>query len=281
MSLTERVGPCRLLRLSPEEAARWAERYEGGEDLSEQLGAAELAQLAAFKVPKRRKDWLSGRLAAKRLVCALLAEKGRSDRLCEVAILNRRDGSPYAALPGDPEAGAPFLSISHGPGGAVAAAAPANGRVGVDVERVAERPQSFLTIFAHPSERPALDTPQAQTRLWTLKEAVLKLLTLGLSVDLWDVRFVPDLQLAPASDPAPASRGAAGASRVEPPSASQSASGAMRKENCPRLDDLRLELHNRARARWEALGSPEIRFETLLRGEETLSIAYTSTEGRP
>lgn len=265
MSLPERVGPCRILRLSPEEAARWAERYEGGEDLSEQLGAAELAQLAAFKVPKRRKDWLSGRLAAKRLVCALLAEQGRSDRLCEVTILNRRDGSPYAALPGDPEAGAPFLSISHGPGGAVAAAAPADGRVGVDVERVAERPESFLTIFAHPSERPALDTPQAQTRLWTLKEAVLKLLTLGLSVDLWDVRFLSDggssLRLAPASDLAPASPGAAGAIRVE--------------------NDLRLELHNRARARWEALGSPEIRFETLLRGEETLSIAYTGTEGRP
>lgn len=187
--MTSPKAPYRLARIPAHEAASLARRHEDGEDLSHTLSPDELSQLAGFKVPKRRRDWLAGRLAAKKLFLGMLAERGRAARPSELSILNRKDGTPYLAFPWEGEP-APFLSLSHAPGGAVAAAADGGRRVGVDAEQVAERPEAFVTVFAHPSERPGLRSPQEQTRLWTLKESVLKLLSLGLSVDLWDVRFL-------------------------------------------------------------------------------------------
>ncbi|MBI5242109.1 MAG: 4'-phosphopantetheinyl transferase superfamily protein [Elusimicrobia bacterium] len=263
--------PYRLARAPAHEAAALVERHDAGGDISQTLAPEELVRFNELKVPKRRRDWVAGRLAVKRLVSQLLAEQGREVRPNEVAVLNRGDGSPYVVpnirtalvrdVPNqrisDVWYGFPIpISLSHGPLGAVAASlAPCSeGYIGVDVEAVSERPEAFLSVFAHASERRGLDSPHAQTRLWTLKEAVLKLLSLGLSVDLWDVRFIGD----------------------------------------------RLELHGRALSRWEALGSPEILFDCVsnlpneagsirpnlrclgglgVSEHEALSVAYTGRNG--
>jgi len=73
-----------------------------------------------------------------------------------------------------------------------------------------------------------------QTRLWTLKEAVSKLLLTGFTVGFHDVRFPLH-----------------GETR-------------------------RLSLHNKALETYERLGSPIIHFDSFVRQDEVLSIAYTT-----
>jgi len=61
------------------------------------------------------------------------------------------------------------------------------------MEKVETRDPAWVEVAFHPEELPGGEEadPAALTRLWTGKEAVLKLLALGLSVDLWDVRLGP------------------------------------------------------------------------------------------
>ena len=179
----------RLERITAEEARERLSEDEHGGQGAAVLGPFELAAFASIKNPKRRLDWFSGRLAAKHLALAVLAERGEKAGAAELEVHNREDGSPFIVLRGEPLQDIP-VSLSHGPSGAAAATAGPDRLIGVDLEIVAQRPASFVSIFAHPSERsPESSSPEGQTRLWTLKEAALKLLSLGLSVDLWDVRF--------------------------------------------------------------------------------------------
>jgi 4'-phosphopantetheinyl transferase len=179
----------RIARASAQEAARLEA------DPSSRLGPGEMDTLSRLKHPKRRRDFLAGRLAAKRLAARYLRERGiEPPPPAEISVLNLGDGSPVLRL-AEAFGEAPAISISHWRGGGVAAAVEPGGRVGVDVESVEERPASFVEVFAHPDERPGLRSPLDETRLWTLKEAALKLLGLGLSVDLFDVRFSPGLTL--------------------------------------------------------------------------------------
>lgn len=171
-----------------EEARERLSEHERGQEAAV-LGPFELAAFDSIKNPKRRLDWLAGRLAVKRLALAVLAERGEKAETGDVEVHNREDGSPFIVLRGEPLKDLP-VSLSHVPSGAAAATAGPDRLIGVDLEIVAQRPASFVSIFAHPTERiPESSSPEGQTRLWTLKEAVLKLLSLGLSVDLWDVRF--------------------------------------------------------------------------------------------
>ena len=68
----------------------------------------------------------------------------------------------------------------------VAAASRPRGRVGVDVERLMPLPGAFSRYFLHPSEEEALrgwdDPLTASLAAWTIKEAVLKALGVGLTV---------------------------------------------------------------------------------------------------
>lgn len=133
------------------------------------LTPAEEAALAAFPTDKRRRDWLAGRVAAKR---ALSKASGRPARECAV--------EPDAL--GRPKAAGldVSLSITHCELGG-AAAALAGGQVGVDWEPVRPLSARAIELFAGPEELAGQDGDEAAIRLWTLKEAALKLLGLGLS----------------------------------------------------------------------------------------------------
>ncbi|MHB8606386.1 MAG: 4'-phosphopantetheinyl transferase superfamily protein, partial [Thermoplasmatota archaeon] len=67
-------------------------------------------------------------------------------------------------------------------------------RAGVDVERVEPRPTAWLDEAFTANERVRLTTPEAATRAWCAKEALLKALGLGLHADLHavEVSLRPD-----------------------------------------------------------------------------------------
>lgn len=134
------------------------------------LSPAEALRHSAFRMEKRRSEWLAGRLAAK----TLLAETGTPGELSALEIGMDRLGRPAC--------GGNLLSISHSNGWAMAAFKPGSAFLGADLEKVEERHPAWYRDYFHPSELPAPD-PSAATRLWTIKEALMKALGLGLTAD--------------------------------------------------------------------------------------------------
>ncbi len=163
-------------------------------ELRARFGPAELAELEAL--PERRKlDRVAGRLAAKRALAAhFLGEYGWEADAAELAVFNDATGRPRLTLPKGAPAPAPSFSISHcAQGGAAAVASPGR-RVGVDIETIVARPAKVIAFVATPEELASgpYDDAGAQARLWTGKEATLKMLGLGLDADARCVRLEAD-----------------------------------------------------------------------------------------
>lgn len=224
------------------------------------LSAAELQRLEQLTTVKRRREWLLGRCAAKRLVQryvevetgqrppldALVIARESEDNAAPVAVFDSLatpmdlpagvrwvSRAPLVAEPGR-RRGYPVprvsgmllpisLSISHSSemafcalyaiGGrwraatsagewqdqAISTGFPAGGlvQVGVDVEGIEPRTDSFVQAYFAAEEihwiGQALDGEQAllATATWSAKEAVLKALRLGLTVDTRRVRCLP------------------------------------------------------------------------------------------
>ncbi|MFH2201860.1 MAG: 4'-phosphopantetheinyl transferase superfamily protein [Elusimicrobiota bacterium] len=228
--------PYRYELCSPQEADKLMRRVEknGAENV---LSYAESDIVRSFKSEKRRRDWLAGRLAAKRLLRTGFLMKGNRLSLPEIEILNHPDGAPYIRLPGVKEYREQPLSITHAGNGPIGGAATAekDTLIGIDIETNEPRDRSFLELMAHPSERDQKfhDDSAEQTRIWTLKESVSKLLGTGFSVGFWEIRF-------------------------------------------PVNGTRRLELHGGAYESWERLGKPVIRFDSFARDAHIMSIAYTA-----
>ncbi len=154
------------------------------------LCAAEHQQFDAFKVEKRRFDWLLGRWTAKHLI-RLMVEQHYERRfaLHQLCIENDTDGAPVAKIPGVHDLS---LTISHSGDFAVAAAIfePAY-PIGVDLELISERSDAFIHDYFTEAEialvqaaRPEL-TAAMMTAIWSAKESALKSLRLGLTVDTY------------------------------------------------------------------------------------------------
>jgi|GEM_PF-2481140 len=159
-------------------------------DVRALFSARELAELEALP-ERRRRDRAAGRLAAKRALAAHFeSEDGWTPEPAELEIFNDESGRPVLRLPKGAPAAAPGFSIAHAAEGGAAAVASGGRRVGVDLESVVARPAEVIAFVAAPGEErgaPASD-PEAQARLWTGKEAALKLLGLGLDADARGVR---------------------------------------------------------------------------------------------
>ncbi|MAQ92259.1 MAG: 4'-phosphopantetheinyl transferase [Rhodothermaceae bacterium] len=132
------------------------------------LSHTERERMATFGHPDRQRQFLLGRTAARSLVGATLATRPEA-----VVLRVGADGAPVVD--------GVRLSIAHtGHAESVAAAAAvAAGPVGVDLERVARRRPDLWRRILRPDEYGVLEalggpTDDAQTLLWTLKEAVLK-----------------------------------------------------------------------------------------------------------
>lgn len=159
-------------------------------DVRDRFAPDEAAELAALP-ERRRRDRVAGRLAAKRALAAhFAAEHGWEPEPADLIVSNDEAGRPVLTLPEGAPATAPSFSISHGAEGAVCAVGAPGRRVGVDMETVVARPPEVIAFVAAPGEErtaPPSD-PEAQARLWTGKEAALKLLGLGLDADARGVR---------------------------------------------------------------------------------------------
>ncbi|MDW7772987.1 MAG: 4'-phosphopantetheinyl transferase superfamily protein [Desulfobulbaceae bacterium] len=142
------------------------------------LAPAEKKIFAAFSFPKRRIEWLGGRIAAKAAALLLLEGKLLPENFSALTILPGKKGAPEfswtfsSALP-------PAVSISHSGGfaAAMAAAAPC----GIDIQKVSEKTQRVVSRFAAAGEiqllageLPALNEIQRLSLLWAAKEALKK-----------------------------------------------------------------------------------------------------------
>lgn len=182
-------------------------------------------------MPRRRADWLIGRITAKSVVAETLEEAVPGGwPLRAIEIPSQPNGMPYARLA--PEAGpverfAPgerlpiSVSISHAEEHALCAATlsgpgedGSRRTLGVDLGLVEPRSGGFVATFFTPEEqRFVRDAPAGQRELranlvWCAKEAALKALGLGLTVDTLDLCCLPvpgradpaEWPLAPADD---------------------------------------------------------------------------------
>lgn len=156
-------------------------------DAESMLSVAEAATYAALSVPKRRADWLLGRVTAKQLVQSYLNNRGGdAPDLQRIAIAADADGAPYATLDGER---LPLsLSISHSHATALCALNDEPGvTAGADIEFVERRDPAFVKDFFTAREQAWAasvdDADLATTLLWSAKEAVLKALREGLRID--------------------------------------------------------------------------------------------------
>lgn len=159
----------------------------------EWLGPAERQTLATLRFPRRRADWLLGRFAAKRLVASLLSEVVRRDLAPgEFDIVAEASGAPVVRL-ADGGTLPVGVTISHSDGTAFVAAWDGTGEgisAGADVERISPRPSTLVGDFFRFEEIAAWEAlppggarDAFATAVWSAKEAVLKALRVGLTVD--------------------------------------------------------------------------------------------------
>ena len=128
-----------------------------------------LSEIVAWKhwpSPKRRAEWLAGRLAAKRL---LRDTYGTDPLACQIV----REGVAPVARGGCPAS--LVLSLSHSGGlGAASFCPAAEGTVGVDVQQIRPVRPGLAARVLSASERAQIGTPEEVLLLWALKEAAIK-----------------------------------------------------------------------------------------------------------
>ncbi|MBI5242037.1 MAG: 4'-phosphopantetheinyl transferase superfamily protein [Elusimicrobia bacterium] len=155
------------------------------------LSPAEESLFRGLRSEKRRLDWLAGRGAAKRALARYFREARESTPdLPAIEISSDAQGAPRCSLPG-----APSFSISHCAAGGLCAVGRGGRLVGADWEMVVPRCGELARLFARPGELPPGPDDRALTRLWAVKEAVLKLLGLGLAAPPRDVEVLPEIRL--------------------------------------------------------------------------------------
>jgi phosphopantetheinyl transferase (holo-ACP synthase) len=146
------------------------------------LTPSERTVLEAMPAERRRRDWLAGRVAAKRVLRATCRHRcERVPAYGSIEILNEASGAPRFTIQGRPELAERFdVSIAHTDGAAVAAVTDllASGSAGVDIEltkplslelvRRVLRAEEIACLDENPNMGP---TP---LELWTAKEAAMK-----------------------------------------------------------------------------------------------------------
>lgn len=139
------------------------------------LSLREQAYYRTLRFPKRRTEWLGGRVALKRVVARQLC---LSD-LTQIEILPQENGKPQLLVEQKPLTLA--HSITHSHDFAVAAVSGESALLGIDLEKITHRIEAWKRDFFHPNELTS-DGDDFLTALWTQKEALVKLLGTGLSL---------------------------------------------------------------------------------------------------
>ncbi|MFC5718655.1 4'-phosphopantetheinyl transferase family protein [Streptomyces gamaensis] len=160
------------------------------------LTAREAAHAATLRLPRRRREWLAGRLAVKHAVLAHRRGQGPgrtraplSTRDVRVDALAHglRAGKPFVELPGPPVE----IGLTHSADFAVAVCGPRP--VGVDLEHARIVPPHLRALLEEDADPAARDPDRRRLTAmplplrWACKEAVLKYFGFGLRVDPRDV----------------------------------------------------------------------------------------------
>lgn len=172
-----------LRAAGPEARARLEARH---------LTPAEASYADVLTLPRRRQEWLAGRMALKYAVRAHARHTGRTPVAYDDVRVTRvaegmRAGKPTTDLPVE-------VSLTHS--GDYAVALCGSGPVGVDLERPRSFPPELVRILLYDDTTAGADLA-ARRRLhamplplrWTCKEAVLKCYGFGLRVDTREVRL--------------------------------------------------------------------------------------------
>jgi len=183
------------------------------------LSEQEQLRLVELKTVKRRSDWLIGRWTAKHLIQAYVERQiGAQPLLNTLTVINDPDGAPRIIADcrlhnADYDLNLQSaiynlqLSISHCNGYAFCALSDTgSAQIGVDIERVEPRAAAFAEDYftAHELGQLRAAPPESRdtmvTLIWSAKEAALKALRLGLTVDTRKVSctIAPAVQAAPA-----------------------------------------------------------------------------------
>lgn len=178
--------------------------YHGNGDF---LSPQERERLAGMRFSRRISGWLLGRRAAKTLLrraCPDLAHIPET----AITIANNPAGAPYIQVDGqDPYPGC--LSITHRRNLALAAYCSTPGwGIGIDLEVIEEREDSFLLDYFTPGEIATARTCQGEgarslwiTLAWSAKESALKALGTGLRLDTRSIEVAPAPGLSVCSSP--------------------------------------------------------------------------------
>lgn len=157
------------------------------------LDSIEQTRLRAFPFAKRQREWLGGRIAAKRAAMDLWpANLSGQSAYHALRVENDPTGRPYLVRQGQPNVSAsselhhraslPEISITHS-GGVAAALAVDSYPCGIDVQRITAKAITIRERFALPAEQAILkaaaslrDTGEAEalTLLWSAKESLRK-----------------------------------------------------------------------------------------------------------
>ena len=167
---------------------------------------------------KRRSDWLIGRWTAKHLIQSYIERQtGVQPLLHSLTVMNDPDGAPrviadcrlqIADYDLDLQSAICNLqlSISHCDGHAFCALSDTDGmQIGVDIERIEPRAAEFAEDYftAHELDQLRAAPPESRdtlvTLIWSAKEAALKALRLGLTVDTRKIEctVAPAIEIAP------------------------------------------------------------------------------------
>ena len=141
----------------------------------------ELKRYKQFTVEKRAREWLAGRYALKKLATEFF-----NLPLKKMQVKNDKSGVPVLQAEGGNHL---TVSISHSGEYAAAAISMIGGLIGVDVEKIEPRSEAWVKEYFDKEEILALE-PAYLTELWAKKEAVLKLLKIGLTVPATDVKIL-------------------------------------------------------------------------------------------
>ena len=145
------------------------------------LTKRELETYKAFKIEKRKKEWLGGRYALKKLACELF-----NFDIKYMEVNNLPSGQPILLVPGGTKLP---VSITHSGPYAAAAIALTGQAIGIDIETIEQRSAAWVKQCFDEREISSKSAPFL-TELWAKKEAVLKFLGLGLKLSCTDINFV-------------------------------------------------------------------------------------------
>jgi phosphopantetheinyl transferase/NAD(P)-dependent dehydrogenase (short-subunit alcohol dehydrogenase family)/3-hydroxymyristoyl/3-hydroxydecanoyl-(acyl carrier protein) dehydratase len=149
------------------------------------LHTDERTNYKSLTIEKRRYEWVAGVIAIKKA----LVKINPNIQLNEVKIEKNVLGKPFIQLKNKKPI---FLSITHSNGFAVGIVDPYN-NTGIDLEFKKKRDKSFVEELISSREQEFIKKQQKEineellTKIWTAKEAVSKVLGVGLNIDLHDL----------------------------------------------------------------------------------------------